>query len=745
MKQDERRGYDDGLRAALLRTAALAVVFTVLDGRAAAAQERPEFRVERLPTPPKIDGVLDDAAWSGSPLALGAWLSYEPLRGDTGPERTEVRVGYDDRYIYFAFNCLSDDPSTIRTTVSRRDSVFNDDWVGLSLDSTDTGQTAYHLMVNPNGIQMDAVNTTAAGERFESDFLWYSAGKRTASGYIVEMAIPVQTIRFSRTSNVTMGILFWRHVSRSGVSYSWPDMPPGQWVFNRHARLIFPDLIPRRVVELLPSATLPLSQTRATPERWNGLDGRPDFGVSAKYGVTSQVTLDATVNPDFSQVESDAFQVQVNQRFPTFFSEKRPFFMEGIGLFNVAGTGGDFNMRSAVHTRRIVNPAWGAKLTGTAGRLSFGVLDASDETPEDIGDRGAAVAGRNTLFTIARASYGIGGSDYVGAIVTDTEHAGRHNRVVGSDISWKPTPSQGMSATYLASNTAIDGGTSTGSAAQVSYSYDTRRTFVATQLEHYDGGFQMDTAFYNRTGFTSAFMYGEVNFYPKTAKRIGLIRVHPLVVLRRGEDRLQGGGEGFVLVGAAFNFNRQGFLRIQHGEGHEPWAGRRFRSGDPVGVFGSVQLFRWLKVGANFFHAGWATFYDPVDPYQGRSTTGGFDVTWQPNEHFSQNASYSTVRFDRADSGARVFSVDIVNAKTVYQFDSHFLVRLLEQFDSSRHQLLTDLLASYEFVPGTVLHAGYGSLYEQRELAEGHYVPNSGKYFTVSRGLFFKASYLYRF
>ena len=734
------------LRAGFLRLAAFGLPFLFSAVASTHAQDRPEFRVSRVNTPPKIDGVLDDAAWNGPPLELGQWLSYNPLRGDSGPERTEVRVAYDDRNIYFAFRCLSDEPETVRTTVSRRDSVFSDDWVGLSLDSLGTGQTAYHLMVNPSGIQMDAVNTNSAGERFETDFLWYSAGTRTTDGYVVEIAMPLQTIRFRGGSDVRMGIMFWRHVSKSGMSYSWPAMPPGQWVFNRNARLVFPDIAPRRLFELLPSATLPLSQTRAAPDRWNEVDGKPDFGASVKYGVTSQVTLDATVNPDFSQVESDAFQVQVNQRFPTFFSEKRPFFMEGLGLFNLAGTSNDFNMRSAVHTRRIVNPAWGAKLTGTAGDLSFGFLQALDDTPEDFGNRGAAFDRKDKLSSIARASYGLGGSDYVGAIFTDTEHAGRHNRVAGGDLSWKPTPSQGISALYLYSQTGIESdGTTSGAAAAVSYAYDTRRMFSVVQLEHYDNAFQMDTAFYNRTGFTTAFTYTDVNFYPQWGKRIGLLRLHLLFVGKYGRDRAQGGNEDYVQPGVAFNFNRQGFMRIQSGRGHDWWAGRRFKSGDPFAAFGNIQLFRWLNAGANYFHRGWATFYDPVNPYQGRMTTGGFDVTWQPNEHFNQNFSYAAVRFDRADTGVRVFDVNIVNAKTIYQFDRHFLVRLLEQFDSSRRQLLTDLLASYEFVPGTVFHAGYGSLYEERVFEDGQLIQHKGDYLTTRRGLFFKASYLYRF
>src|SRR5204863_7948933 len=152
---------------------------------------------------------------------------------------------------------------------------------------------------------------------------------------------------------------------------------PGEWVFENHAHLEFEDLKQPRLLQLLPSITYGISQTRAPASQWDPAVNKVDVGVSGKYGITSNITLDATINPDFSQVESDAFQVQVNQRFPIFYTEKRPFFMEGLALFNIAGTGGDGNMRTGVHTRRIVNPSWGSKLTGTAGKVTFGLLDAS--------------------------------------------------------------------------------------------------------------------------------------------------------------------------------------------------------------------------------------------------------------------------------------------------------------------------------------------------------------------------------
>ena len=722
------------------------VLSAVIDLR---AQERPEFHIPRAATPPAIDGVLNDEVWQQDPLTLGEWISYNPLRGDRmpAPLRTEVRIAYDDRNIYFAFHCFDNEPGKIRTTISRRDSAFNDDWIAMSLDSAGTGQTAYHLFVNPSGIQMDALNTSASGEQFDADLVWYSAGKVTDDGYVVEIRLPLQTIRFSGGDQVRMGILFFRKISRMGVSYSWPDLPSGQWVFERHAHLLFSNLKQPQLIELLPSITYGINQTRATPDRWNPADGKASVGMSGKFGVTSNITLDGTVNPDFSQVESDAFQVQVNQRFPIFYSEKRPFFMEGMGLFNIAGTGGDGNMRTAVHTRRIIDPFWGTKLTGTAGKTTFGLLNASDENPEDIGNRGDAIAGRNKFFTIARATYALRSSDYLGAIMTDTEHDGRHNRVAGGDLSIKFSAPQQLSATFLTSQTGIgSSGDAHGTASQLSYSYNTRRFGWSNQVEHYGKDFQMDTAFYNRTGFTAGWSYGEINFYPKGGSNFWLQRVNPYYFTKRGRDRVQNGNEDFLLTGIRFHFTRQGYFQIAHGQGHEPWLGRRFKAGGGINLYGNVQILRWLNINGNV-NTGRAIYYDPVDPFQGESRGAGIGMTLQPNQHLNQNISVNTVRFDRESTGERVFSVDIVNLKTTYQFDRHFLVRLLEQFDSSTHRLLTDLLASYEVVPGTVFHAGYGSLYEKQVAQPGALVPDNfgGQYVTVNRGLFFKASYLHRF
>ena len=180
---------------------------------------------------------LDDDAWSAAPLKTGEWKSYNPLHGDTVPQQTTVWVGYDKDALYFAFRCDDPEPGRIKTSITRRDNIWSDDWVGLSLDALGTGQTSYHLLVNPSGIQLDMINTLAGNEDTSPDWIWDSAGRVDDKGYTVEIRLPLQTIRFGGGADVQMGILFWRRISRTGVSVSWPALEPGSWVFQKHSRL----------------------------------------------------------------------------------------------------------------------------------------------------------------------------------------------------------------------------------------------------------------------------------------------------------------------------------------------------------------------------------------------------------------------------------------------------------------------------------------------------------------------------
>ena len=376
--------------------------------------------------------------------------------------------------------------------------------------------------------------------------MWESAGRRTAEGYDVELRLPLTSFRFKSGDVVKMGVLFWRRVSRLGVSASWPEVPAGKSFIDRHAVMTLHNLKQPLTLEVIPSATWSLRQTRATPDAFASVDSDPDAGISAKYGVTSAITVEGTVNPDFSQVESDSFQVEVNQRFPVFYSEKRPFFMEGMGTFELAGAGGDSNMRTAVHTRVIVDPLWGAKSSGSAGRASFAVLAAGDEAPgqQALGEPPNPFLGERKKYFIGRGQWSLGRSSYAGVLLTDSEFGGGHNRVAGADLSFK-RGDHSANATFLASSSAAADtlAKSDGLAGQATYAYETKRIVFVTQGEHYDADFQMDTAFLNQTGVTQGWSFLAPSFYPDAKKHAWLKRVVPFVFTTYGKDRVQGGNK----------------------------------------------------------------------------------------------------------------------------------------------------------------------------------------------------------
>ena len=706
------------------RSVLLLLAMTVCSSAAATAQTLDSgLRAIRATVAPKLDGILDDQVWTEQPLPADKWVSYNPLRGEAAQQDTRVWVAYDDQALYFAFRCFDPEPSRLRATITRRDNAWNDDWVAVSLDSSRAGQVAYHMFINPSGMQMDALQT-ASSEDPAPDWTWQSAGRIDAEGYVVEIRVPLESIRFKGGEDVRMGLMFFRRNSRMGISWSWPEMPPGKWVFETHVPVTFGRLNQPRLLEVIPSATMASNQARTSGTAWRDPISKGDLGVSLKYGITSSVTLDATVNPDFSQVESDAFQVEVNQRFPTFFSEKRPFFMEGLGLFNIAGTGGDSTMRTAVHTRRIVEPSGGVKLTGASGRQTFALLTAADKS----------VAGDpQKYFTIGRGLRNYGQGQYIGALVTDAEYLGSHNRVAAADFFMRVGNTFRYSGALMFSDSEdLAGNRKDGLGAQGGYQFTTRRFNVSGHVEHFDRGFQMDTAFINRVGVTRTWQYGEVQFYPDEKKHPWIKRIAPFVWGTLARDRVQNGTDPFAIQGVRFNFTRQGNLRLDIGRGRETFAGREFVVGRRYAE-GGAQLMRWLSLGG-WYNQGPGIFYEQTNPFGGTNKSRGIRVGLQPNSKLSHNVNYQYVTFER-ETGEQVFTVHVVNLRNTYQFTPRFLMRGIAQYDSARRRVLGDFLASYELSPGTVVHAGYGSLLER---------VGARPYESTARAFFFKASYLAR-
>ena len=209
--------------------------------------------------------------------------------------------------------------------------------------------------------------------------------------------------------------------------------------------------------------------------------------------------------------------------------------------------------------------------------------------------------------------------------------------------------------------------------------------------EHYDPEFRMDTAFINRVGITSAWGYAEYDFYPPKAKS-WLLKVAPFSFTQGGHDDNAGGNELLQVTSVRMQFSRQGNFRFDRFDGFEAWAGQRFDRAR-WRMLGGVQLYRWLSLEGNYFF-GDGVFYDPVDPYLGRSYEGVVGITLQPSGRLSQALNYRRVSFDRASTGEHVYDIDLIYSRTTYQFSRQFYIRGIIQSVSSRFRVLTDFLAS---------------------------------------------------
>ena len=345
-------------------------------------------KIPRFDQPPVIDGRLNEEIWTRA-AKLKDFYQTSPGDNIAPSERTEVFVGYDSTSLYVAFHCY-DDPGKVRANVARRDDIFNDDYVGMLLDTFNDHRKAYEFDFNPLGVQEDGLwQDPIFNEDFNPDFVMESKGLVSSDGYVVEVAIPFKSLHYEAGKNKLWGVHFYRRIQRFNSEFdSWMPIDRAQsgWMSQAGHITGLEAISTEHTVELIPSLTVSETGKRKgtlTPAQINsGLIDQGKFvneplgfdpGVTGKYAINPNITLDFTVNPDFAQVEADQLVITANQRFPIFFPEKRPFFLEGTDVFST--------FVSAVNTRSIVDPDVAVKLSGKRGRDSFGILAASDNGP----------------------------------------------------------------------------------------------------------------------------------------------------------------------------------------------------------------------------------------------------------------------------------------------------------------------------------------------------------------------------
>ncbi len=694
---------------------------------------------------PKIDGVLDDAIWQEA----RPWSEFKTAKPDYGmpaSEKTEVLLAYDHEHIYAAFRCLDSEPGKIKTSVCRRDSCDSDDWVALVLDTFDDQQSGYMFVVNPSGIQMDGMLNQDGNANGDYDMVWDSAARMNSDGYTIEMAIPFKSLRYPFRKILTMGFGAARVISRKSEQSHFPEFRPDRGsMLAQFQRVTLADVKYERNYELLPAVTF--SQNHLQREgAWRRASRQFDFSFTGKLGISSDLTLDAAYNPDFSQVEADAGQIDINLRSSLYYSEKRPFFLEGKESFDMAAPMEQDPLYTVVHTRTIVDPLLGFKLTGKLGRRDmFSSIFALDEFPGQIaGEEGDEErAGRDAAFAVFRYKRALPKDSFLGGFYTGREFAGAYNRILGADGRFRLTPASILEfhAFGSLSRDDRDADPLAGSAVGMRYNYSTRKWYMELGFNDISRNFRTDVGYVSRVGLTTLPWLVIHNIYPRSKF---FQKIEPFYWGYLARDRFSGlfeTGNVFVL---RLSMPRQSQLRFDVILGNEVFADQRFTI-NAWRVMGYTQLLKQLYLEASF-RRGDQILYDPDAPAQGMGSRASFALVFQPSENWNNTFSVQFTDFFRKSNAEKIFDYSIMRDRLTFQFNKYLFLRGIAEYNTYYKKLNVDLLASFTYIPGTVIYVGYGSAYEKLKWQqdERDYMPDDD--FLRTRGsFFFKASYLWRF
>ncbi len=724
---------------------------------------RPVLAPRPAPAAIRIDGELDDPGWAGSERATHF---SETFPGDQTrpPVGIEAWLTYDTKYLYVAFR-IEDDPGAIRANLSDRDQIWQDDYVGIILDTYGTNAWAYFIAANPLGIQGDTRIINGGNEDMGFDLIFHSAGRVTETGYQVEMAIPFRSLRFPGRPVQNWNVNFWITRPReSRNTYSWAaiDRDDPCWLCQMGRLTGIEGVAPGGRLELLPAVTgSQASVLRAEDNPAAGLDaGRlvVDPSFSAKYAFSSNLIADVAVNPDFSQIESDAAQVDVNTTFALFFPERRPFFQEGAELFE--------QEIQTVYTRSINNPSAVAKVTGRFDRTSFSYVGGLDEDSPIIlpfEEQSRFVQAGTSMSNIARVKHTFGTSSYVGAMLTDRRFTdtGTSGSTASLDGSLRLARTLALQFQLVGSRTqegtdddlsaqagdltfddgrtaAFDGEAYNGWAAYLGLRQSTRHWDVNLWYTGLSPTFRAANGFVTQNNTHQAMLFSRYTFY---LDKGFLLRLSPDVMAGYFWNFAGHRKDEFLWVGMQAQMKAQTHLGVRALLfSNERFAGRDFRGLRRLNVWVNSNFSAPVRLGG-FVSVGKAIARNLEEPSTGHSVNAEVWGTVKPTSRLSIQPSLTFARLTDEATGDEVFSGFILRNRLGYQFTRHLFLRVVTQYNDFSRSLEVDPLLTYKVNPFTAIYVG--STHDFRDFRG----PTDGQfpgYYPTQRQFFFKLQYLVR-
>lgn len=716
-------------------TAALGALLSApaLGSRTAAGPERvppARFDIAQASDPIRIDGVLDEASWSAAP-AIPLPFEWQPGDNIPAPVKTECLVTYDARHLYVGFRCFDPEPRKIRAHLMDRDdsdTLILDDHVSFMVDSFDDERRAFQFRVNPRGVQADANFSESEGyEDFSWDAIWSAAARITDWGWAVEVAIPLSQLRF-RSSG---GPQIWGFEAER----SWPRDTRHRLISHPRSRDVncilcqfnkltgFSGVTAGRNVEIDPTVTASRTDAMPLAEYPDGrlARGRIDdqYGLTAKWGVTPNLILNAAANPDFSQVEADVAQLQINRRFALFYPEKRTFFLEGADFF--------LTPVQAVFTRTVVDPLWGAKLTGKTGRTAMGFFAAQDETPNLVfpSNQGSAsgTLDEDVYGGVFRVRRDVGKSSTLGVLYTGRAGSGYFNHVAGTDGFFRLDRKNSITFQLLHSETDYPDALAGlygqrqdrfgGNALSLAFEHASRSWIAELAYADLSPGFRADSGFVPRVDTRQADAMLFRQFWGREKSWYHYIRVGAA-----GEFVYDHDGnltDRSLTLGLLVQGDLDTQLNVHGIFARTLYQGRYFDTASAAAAF-RVRPFSGSEVGVQG-EAGQGIDYSglrladvlSIGPYGSFSLLG----------HLNLVLNHA---FERLSLGGRtIYAANLSQAKMVWNFSVRSFVRAILQYqdveqnqamsaepvDTRSRGLFTQFLFSYKLNPRTVLFLGY--------------------------------------
>ncbi len=753
-----------------------------------------------------IDGVLDEPEW-GKAAVLTGFSQFSPHDGLPAVDSTRVLVWYSPTAIYFGIRAFEIHGQP-HATLADRDHIDADDQVQILLGTFNDGRQAMVFGVNPLGVQMDGTivetNTQSSGGFLvqvaardsvdrSQDFVFQSKGHITEYGYEVEVRIPFKSLRYQALDVQSWSINVVREIRHSGWEDSWAPATHAATSFLQQSGTLegLTGLNRGLVLDVAPVVTQRTTGAQLSPlhgEGWRYSAAQPQLGGNVRWGITNNLTLNATVKPDFAEVESDATKFVFDPRSAISYPEKRPFFLEGMDAFNTPG--------GLVYTRDIVQPVTATKLTGKVSGTTVALLSAIDNHTFSLSYDPVAGGGHNPIYNIARLQRDVGEQSKIGVTVTDKEDGAWSNRLLDLDGSIIFRRAYSLNFQGAASRTTSGDSAVSAPLWNASFNHRGRNLIFRYALSGMDPNFIAASGFISRPGVAHATadqnfvwygprgsLFESVTFNPMFDHlwKYGAL-MHSADALEKKyhlslETQLRGGWSGgFAVYLESFGYDPAIFPNVYV---------ERARGAvvDTVPFDGKVRLYNhdWV---ASLNTPQWSMFnftalgiVGPDDDFDEWATTNiwylSLGALVRPNDKLRITPTLSYQSFDHPQTGSVYRSGHIVRVKTEYQLSRPIFLRLVGEYRGNEHLPLvdwsrtggallyynpathsytrsafsrtksfrTDWLFSYQPYPGTVFFAGYGNssapnAFRLDQLTETRY--------RTTDAFFIKFSYLFR-